>query len=229
MYKKALATISKYHMLKKGDSVVLGISGGADSVALLHLLCKQREELNLTLFVVHINHGIRGVEADRDEGFVRKLCARWRVNFKAETFDVPKMAKEMGITEEECGRHVRYEAFENCLKANNASKIAVAHNLNDQAETLVMRLCRGTGLTGLSGIAPVRGHIIRPLIECSREEIEAYLEELHQPYCTDSTNLKEDYTRNKIRLNLLPYMEKEMNAGVIRNLAKNRPTAVCRG
>lgn len=220
MYKKALATINKYNMLQKGDKVVLGVSGGADSVALLRMLCKQREELYLTLFVVHINHGIRGVEANRDEDFVCDLCAELGVDFTSKTFDVPKVAKEMGVTEEECGRFLRYEEFKNCLKTNNANKIAVAHNLNDQAETLIMRLCRGTGLTGLSGIAPVRDNIIRPLIECTRREIEEYLESLNQSYCTDSTNLKEDYARNKIRLSLLPYMEKEINSGVINNLAK---------
>ncbi|MGE4213502.1 MAG: tRNA lysidine(34) synthetase TilS [Anaerotignaceae bacterium] len=220
MYKKALDTISKYNMLQKGDRVVLGVSGGADSVALLRLLCKLREELRLTLFVVHINHGIRGVEAKADQDFVRNLCFELGVAFMCKTFDVPKIAKDMGVTEEECGRHLRYEEFNNSLQANNANKIAVAHNLNDQAETLIMRLCRGTGLTGLSGIAPVRDNIIRPLIECSRGEIEEYLESLNQSYCTDSTNLKEDYTRNKIRLSLLPYMQKEINAGVINNLAK---------
>lgn len=220
MYKKALTTINKYNMLQKGDKVVLGVSGGADSVALLRILCKQREELCLTLFVVHINHGVRGIEAKRDEDFVRDLCAQLEVDFTSKTFDVPKIAKEMGITEEECGRLIRYEEFKKCLEANNANKIAVAHNLNDQAETLIMRLCRGTGLTGLSGIAPVRDNVIRPLIECRRSEIEEYLENLKQTYCTDSTNLKEDYARNKIRLSLLPYMQKEINAGVINNLAK---------
>ncbi|MEA5083074.1 MAG: tRNA lysidine(34) synthetase TilS [Lachnospiraceae bacterium] len=220
MYKKAVATINKYNMLQKGDKIVLGVSGGADSVALLCMLCKQREELDLTLFVVHINHGIRGIEANRDENFVRNLCVKLEVDFTSKTFNVPKVAKEMGVTEEECGRFIRYEEFKSCLKANNANKIAVAHNLNDQAETIIMRLCRGTGLTGLSGIAPVRDNIIRPLIECTRGEIEEYLKSLNQPYCTDSTNLKEDYARNKIRLSLLPYMEKEINSGVINNLAK---------
>ncbi|MDD3569654.1 MAG: tRNA lysidine(34) synthetase TilS [Lachnospiraceae bacterium] len=220
MYEKALATINKYNMLQKGDKIVLGVSGGADSVALLRFLCKQREELLLTLFVVHINHGIRGIEANRDEEFVRKLCVQLELDFTSKTFDVPKIAKEMGITEEECGRFLRYEEFKKCLEANNANKIAVAHNLNDQAETLIMRLCRGTGLTGLSGISPVRDNIIRPLIGCTRSEIEDYLESLNQPYCTDSTNLKEDYARNKIRLSLLPYMQKEINSGVINNLAK---------
>ena len=220
MYKKALATIKKYNMLQKGDKVVLGVSGGADSVALLRMLCKQREELSFTLFVVHINHGIRGLEAKSDEDFVQDLCDKLGIDFTSKTFDVPKIAKEMGVTEEECGRILRYQEFKNCLKANNANKIAVAHNLNDQAETLIMRLCRGTGLTGLSGIAPVRDNIIRPLIECTRGEIEEYLESLNQPYCTDSTNFKEDYARNKIRISLLPYMEKEINSGVINNLAK---------
>jgi tRNA(Ile)-lysidine synthetase, N-terminal domain/tRNA(Ile)-lysidine synthetase, C-terminal domain len=220
MYKKAIATINKYNMLQKGDRIVLGVSGGADSVALLRLLSKQREVLDLTLFVVHINHGIRGSEAKRDEDFVRNICIQLGVDFTSKTFNVPKIAKDMGVTEEECGRHLRYAEFNHCLKANNATKIAVAHNLNDQAETLIMRLCRGTGLTGLSGIAPVRDNILRPLIECTREDIEKYLHSLNQPYCTDSTNLKEDYARNKIRLSLLPYMQKEINAGVINNLAK---------
>ena len=122
MYEKALATINKYNMLQKRDKIVLGVSGGADSVALLRFLCKQREELLLTLFVVHINHGIRGIEAKRDEDFVRNLCVQLEVDFTSKTFDVPKISKEMCVTEEECGRFLRYEEFKKCLEANNANK-----------------------------------------------------------------------------------------------------------
>jgi len=220
MKKKVISTIEQYNMIKHGERVVVGVSGGADSIALLMFLNDIREEKNLTLFVVHVNHGIRGVEAKKDEDFVENICKTLKISYKAEKVSVSDISKEFGITEEEAGRKARYSAFFRALKENNATKIAVAHNLNDQSETVLMYLCRGSGLTGLRGIPPVRDEIIRPLINCRRDEIEKWLQEREQEYCVDSTNLETEYTRNKIRNNILPYIEKEINGNAIKNIVQ---------
>lgn len=220
MREQVISVMKKYNMLEKGDKVVIGVSGGADSVALLAMLNDLRKEMALTLFVVHVNHGIRGNEAKRDEDFVINLCNSMDIQCQVKSYDVPSLAKKWSMTEEEAGRKVRYDAFNECLEDKQANKIAVAHNLNDQAETVLMRLCRGTGLTGLGGIPPKRDNIIRPLIECSRNQIEQWLEEKNIEFCMDSTNMETDYTRNKIRLEILPYLEKEINSKSIQNIVK---------
>ncbi len=217
---KALKTVEKYSMLFKGAKVVAGVSGGADSTALLLFLCSLRETYNLEIYAVHVHHGIRGEEADGDMAFVQQLCKQMNVHCTVKHHDIKGMAKTKNLSEEEAGRMARYTDFEEELKKHKADLIAVAHNMNDQAETVIMRLCRGTGLTGLAGIRPVRGKIIRPLIDCFRSEIEEYLKENNQSFRTDSTNFEEDYTRNRIRLRVLPYMSKEINSAASENIAK---------
>ena len=217
---KALKTVEKYNMLFKGAKVVAGVSGGADSTALLLFLCSLRETYNLEIYAVHVHHGIRGEEADGDMAFVQQLCKQMNVHCTVKHHDIKGMAKTKNLSEEEAGRMARYTDFEEELKKHKADLIAVAHNMNDQAETVIMRLCRGTGLTGLAGIRPVRGKIIRPLIDCFRSEIEEYLKENNQSFRTDSTNFEEDYTRNRIRLRVLPYMSKEINSAASENIAK---------
>ena len=204
-------------MLEDGDTVIVGLSGGADSTALLRVLCELKTEYNLNLIAAHVNHGIRGAEADRDEAFCKELCKKLGVQIYAFHIDIPELAKERGVSLEVAGRDARYEFFTGLAGENG--KIATAHNAQDTAETLLLNLCRGTGLKGLTGIPPVRfvehkagcrsdetvsTMVIRPLIECTREEIEAYLESLGQDYVTDSTNLEDDYTRNRIRHNVIP-------------------------
>ena len=203
--------IQKYNMLSYDDRVVIGFSGGADSVALIALLTELRERLCLELTSVHINHGIRGAEADADEAFSREYCRRLNVPFLAFHEDAPQMAETMGLSLEEAGRYIRYQCFEQARMSRKANKIAVAHNSDDNAETVFMNICRGTGLSGLSGIPPVRGYIIRPLIETCRAEIERYLSEHGIPYRTDSTNLSGDYTRNRIRNTLIPEIDSILN------------------
>lgn len=204
MEKKVWQTIQKFHMCPKGAEIVAGVSGGADSVALLHILQRFAAEQSWKLRAVHVHHGLRGAEADRDRDFVADFCQGLGVPCTSFHFDVRQEAQRRGLGEEETGRLLRYEAFE---KTAGGGLIAVAHNRNDQAETMLMRLCRGAGLTGLCGIRPVRGQIIRPLLYCSRSEIEQYCEKNDLHYCQDSTNDENIYTRNCVRNEILPRLE----------------------
>ena len=207
MLKSFLNTLNKYKMLTNGDCVIVGLSGGADSVLLLTLLVELREEYSLRITAAHINHGIRGEESDSDEEFARSYSRSLGVDFLSFHEDVPKAAEASGLSLETAGRDIRYNCFNKAMKSRGANKIAVAHNRNDNAETVLMNICRGTGLPGLCGIPPVRGPIIRPLIETGRAEIESYLSERHIPYCTDSTNFSDNITRNRVRIKLIPEIE----------------------
>lgn len=211
METKILTTIQKYRMLEPGGSVVAGVSGGADSMCLLHFLCLLRKDWSLTVIAAHVNHGLRGEEAKRDEEFVRSWCAGHNVPFEVLHADVGALAKERGQGTEACGRDVRYRFFSE-LAEKHGARAATAHTASDNAETVLFHLIRGTGMRGLCGIAPVRGNIIRPLIETAREEVEAYCRENHVPYLTDSTNLSDDYTRNRLRHHLVPLCS-EINPG----------------
>ena len=216
MKDKAISTIKKYSMLPEGSRVLVAVSGGADSMALLHLLCELRESLGIkTIEAAHFNHMIRGAEADRDEEFVKRVCESLGIRLHVGRADVPAAAAQTGEGHEECGRRLRYEFFEGCVPAE--FKIATAHNLNDNAETVLIYLIRGTGLKGMCGIPPVRGRIIRPLLACSRAEIEEYCIKNNISYVTDSTNLEEVYARNKIRKHIIPAML-EINGAALRNI-----------
>ena len=205
MNKKVTAFIEDNRLLENGDTVIVALSGGADSVTLLHILNSIKELYNLTLRAAHLNHGIRGEEADRDEDFVRKLCESMGVPLDVRREDIPAIAKESGKSEELCGREVRY-AFFDALCEQYGAKIATAHNRDDHAETVLWNLVRGAGLSGLCGIPVRRGGIIRPLLGCSRAQIEAYCAENQLAYVTDSTNLTAAYTRNRIRLEVMPIL-----------------------
>lgn len=216
-------TIRRYRMLERGDSVVVGISGGADSVTLLHLLVTMREEYALRLSACHVNHGLRGEESLRDQRFVEDFCASLDVPLYILEADVGRVAKERRISEEECGRQVRYDFFHERCEAGG--KIATAHTLDDSLETVLFNLSRGTGLAGLCGIQPVRENIIRPLIGCTRAEIEEYCAQNGLSYVTDSTNLCTDYSRNRIRLTVVPQLERlgenlRQNAGRMTELLR---------
>ncbi len=211
--KKARRAITEYKMLKKGDSVIVGLSGGADSVCLLHLLNSLKNEYELDITASHINHGIRGVEALFDAEFSEKFSKTLNVPFELLNADCITFAKENNMSVEEAGRKIRYDFFE-FLKKDENTLIATAHNSNDNAETVVFNLARGSALAGVSGIPPKRNNIIRPLIYCTREEIEGYCNENSLKYVTDSTNNETEYTRNKIRHNILPLL-KEINSGAV--------------
>ncbi len=191
-------------MLLPGDRVLVALSGGADSMALLHVLLSLREEYRLHIAAAHYHHGIRGEEADRDEGFVRGACETLGVPLTVGRGDVPQQAKERGLGLEECAREMRYAFLE---QAAQGAFIATAHSLSDCEETFLFNLSRGASLHGLTAIPPVRGRIIRPLIDCSRDEIEEYCRENGIDYITDSTNASDAYTRNRLRHRVVPELK----------------------
>ncbi len=221
MLRKVEKYIEQYHMIERGDRIVLGVSGGADSVSLFFVMLELSEKYNIDIVVVHVNHGIRGEDAKLDEEYVRKLCADSGVTFEGICVDVPGLAKKKKMSEEEAGRKVRYEAFKKVAEKYGCNKIAVAHNQNDVSETVLHNLFRGSGLKGLVGIEPVRGNLIRPLLCVKRSEIEAYLQEKEVNYHDDVTNFETNYTRNKIRLQLIPYAESEINEQASEHIAKS--------
>ncbi|MCG0275788.1 MAG: tRNA lysidine(34) synthetase TilS [Thermosediminibacteraceae bacterium] len=202
-------TVNKYQMLQWGDLVLVGVSGGPDSVCLLHLLLRFREEFGISLAVAHLNHSFRGLEADEDEAFVKDLAGKWGLPYYSEKVDVPAYIRETGLSPEDAARRVRYAFFERVRKKIGARRVALAHNSNDREETVLMNIFRGTGLEGLVGIEPVRGPYIRPLIEVERSEIEEYLKREGIPYRIDSTNLQTYYFRNKLRLELIPLIKRD--------------------
>ena len=200
---KAWAAVRRYALLQQGDRVCVALSGGADSVSLLHFLLSCAAELHLQLSACHLNHGLRGQEAQRDEQFVRSLCRQWHIPLTVEYAPVREFAAQHRISEEEAGRRLRYALFER-IAAEQQCKIATAHTLTDSMETTVFQLARGTGIRGLRGIPAKRNCYIRPLIDCTRREVEEYCRQNALEYVTDSTNLQPEYTRNKIRLEILP-------------------------
>ncbi|MGO1469418.1 MAG: tRNA lysidine(34) synthetase TilS [Tissierella sp.] len=218
MEEKVLNTICKYNMIDKGDNIVLGLSGGHDSIVLLHMLLYAQKKLSFNLILAHVNHGVRGEDALRDEMFVRNLSKRLDLQYFSTKVDMIGVAKEKNISEEEAGRELRYDFFRSIIKKLGKGKIAVAHNRKDQAETLIMRIMRGTGIDGLKGMDFKIGDIIRPILDIDRWEIEKYIEDNNIETVLDRTNLETIYTRNKVRLELIPYIEKNFNPNIIDTL-----------
>lgn len=204
--RQVLEYIKEYDMFGGVRHCVCGVSGGADSVSLLTVLARHRDEWGLELHVIHINHMIRGADADSDQNYVERLCRQYGVECESQHIDVQKLAADTGFTVEEAGRKARYDAFEQMRNRflDEGCVIAVAHNRNDVAETVLFNMARGTGLGGIKGIVPVRSGLVRPLLSCDRTQIEAYLERNNIAYCTDATNNEDDYTRNRIRHRVLP-------------------------
>ena len=207
---KVVSTIEKYRMLEKGDSVAVGFSGGADSVCLLHILYMLRERYELDITACHVNHMLRGDEADRDEQFCRDFCKKHGIDLKVLRVDVADIAKKNKESVELCARKIRYEFFEENLGQNG--RIATAHTLSDSLETTIFNMLRGTALKGLCGIPETRGKIIRPLIECTRQEIEEYCKENELYFVTDFTNNTDEYARNRIRHHIIPQLQVESNS-----------------
>ena len=212
-----LNTIKKYNLINNGDKIVVAVSGGPDSMCLLNVLKNIREKFNLELFVAHINHMIRE-EADSETEYVKQYCEKNNIKCFVKMANVLEMAKQQKLGTEEMGRIVRYDFFNYVANKVSADKIAIAHTENDNAETVLMNLMRGASLEGLKGIEPIRGKFIRPLIECSRDKIEAYCEENKLDPKFDKTNNDNIYTRNKIRNLLIPYIKKEFNPNIVESL-----------
>lgn len=205
--------IEANQLIRPGDGVVVGLSGGPDSVFLLYALHTLQARMGFTLRAVHVHHGIRGAEADRDEAFSEKLCAKLDIPFQAVHVAAPAYAAQHGLSLEEAARILRYEALEAArqqLGQTRAAWIAVAHHLDDQAETVLHNLVRGAGLRGLAGMENRRNHVIRPLLSIKREDILKWLKQYDIPYVTDSTNADPHYTRNRIRSTVLPEL-REIN------------------
>ena len=201
----------------KDSKIAVGVSGGADSVCLLLMLSELKDRLDFDLCAVNVEHGIRGDESLEDSAFVEDLCKKMAIPCYRYDLDVPALAKEKGLSMEEAARNARYEAFERARKDFNLDFVALAHNEEDNAETVIFNLARGTSMTGLAGIRPVRDYYIRPLLCLSRKEIEDYLAEQGQTFRTDSTNLSMEYTRNRIRKDVIPAL-KEINPQAARHI-----------
>lgn len=211
MYRKVREYIRRYRMLEQGDRIIAGVSGGADSICLLFMLIKLAKEIGYTVVVVHVHHGLRGEAADADALYVEKVCKEQGIKCRIFREDVKSFADRNGLTIEEAGRDVRRECFRKAMEEEQGTKVALAHHQDDNAETLVWNLCRGCGMKGLGGIAPVADYFIRPLLCLRREEIEEYLMERKIAYCIDETNLEDNYTRNRIRRYVMPYLEEYVN------------------
>jgi tRNA(Ile)-lysidine synthase len=200
-----------------GDNVIAAVSGGADSTAMLHML----NESKIKITAAHVNHHLRGDDADEDERFVADMCKRLGITLRVHHADVACVALKEGLTIEEAGRQCRYAFFDALLNETGAHKIAVAHNLDDSVETVLFNLARGSGLQGLCGIPPVRGNIVRPLINTPRSEIEKYLRDNGIPYRTDATNLTAEFTRGRVRKFILPAITEHVNRNALNNIARN--------
>lgn len=211
-------TIKKYDLIKNGDNIVVGVSGGPDSMTLLNVLLNIKEELNFNIVVAHINHMIRE-EAEEETKYVEDFCKKKNIQCFVRKEKVEEIAKNNKIGTEEAGRTVRYAFFDEVLEKVKANKVATAHNANDNAETVLMNIIRGSGTSGLKGIEPIRNNkYIRPLIECTRAEIEQYCEEEKLQPKLDKTNKENVYTRNKVRNLLIPYIEENFNPNIITSI-----------
>ena len=219
MKEKVLETIKKYNLIENGDKIVIGVSGGPDSITLLNVLLeiKKEEIYNFEIVVCHVNHMIRK-EAGEDEEYVKEFCRKYNIEFFAKRIEIEKVAKESKIGTEEAGRTERYKFFNEILQKTFSNKIATAHTANDNAETVLMNIIRGSGTTGLKGIEAKRGNLIRPLINISRDEIELYCKENNLNPRIDKTNFENIYTRNKVRNMLIPYIKDNFNSNIIESI-----------
>ena len=217
MEKRVLEYILENELLQEKEKVVVGVSGGPDSICLLEVLYRLKSQLEIELVVAHINHMLRGEEANEDEKYVNNFCMERGIEVYSKRININEIAKEQRMSTETAGREARYEFFRKVMKKTNSNKIATAHNANDQVETIFMRIMRGTGLEGLTGIPVKRDSIyIRPILFLQREEIEWYCEKNNLNPRIDKSNMERDYSRNKIRLDIIPYMKENFNSDVVK-------------
>ena len=215
---EVLETIKKYNLIEAGDSIVIGVSGGPDSICLLHILNSLKEELKIKIYVAHVNHSIRKV-ADMETAYVQDFCKSLGIECYVKKVDILKLAKEEKKGTEEVGRNERYKFFEEVLEKTGSNKIATAHNSNDKAETVILNILRGSGISGLKGIEANRENkYIRPLIETGRDKIEEYCKENKLDPKYDESNKENIYNRNKVRNEIIPYIKKEFNQNIIKTI-----------
>lgn len=219
MINKIIEYVKKCELLTINNKVVVGVSGGADSICLLLVLLEMREIFGLEIIPVHINHNLRGRESYRDQKFVLETCEQYGLELKVESVDLLEYKKKLKLSEEEAGRILRRSIFERISDEYGGASIALGHHRDDNVETCLMNMARGTGLEGLSGISAKAGRYIRPLLCVHRVEIEEYLEGKGQCYCTDSTNLEDAYTRNKVRNHIIPAMHQKINEKSSENIS----------
>lgn len=220
MYQKVREYIRRYKMLEQGDKIIAGVSGGADSICLLFMLIGLAKEIGCSVTAVHVHHGLRGAAADADAAYVERVCREQGIRCRIFREDVGAFAERNRLTVEEAGRDVRRACFLRVMEEEQGTKVALAHHQNDNAETLIWNLCRGCGIKGLGGIAPVAGAFIRPLLCLRRDEIESYLKERGIAYCVDETNLEDAYTRNRIRRHVIPYLEEHVNRQSVEHMSE---------
>lgn len=213
--------IARHKMVKEGQRVIVGVSGGPDSVVLLHILHCLEKRLGISLYAAHLNHMFRGEEAKGDALFVQAICSHWGIPCISAEKDVPAYARDKGLSSQVAARELRYQFFCDVLQKTAGHKIALAHHANDQAESVLMNIFRGSGLRGLAGITPIRDNLyIRPLLKIRRAEIEQYCQQQGLSYRIDSSNLKTKYRRNKLRHHLIPLLEKEYAPGLVGILSR---------
>ncbi len=210
LFRRVKKTIDRYHLLDRDDRIIVAVSGGVDSMVMLHLLNALRKDFGLSLIVAHVNHGLRPDESKKEAELVEQESTRLGLPFEYGRFDAREFSRAAGLSLQDGARRIRLHFFKTLLLKYEARKIALGHNADDQVETILLRLFRGSGLKGLKGMLPIReGRVIRPLLETWRKEIESFAGENKIPYLTDSSNLKRDYLRNRIRLDLIPLIERE--------------------
>lgn len=218
MYKKVMSYIKDNNLIKSGDKVLVALSGGPDSVCLLNILYNLKAELNIEIGAAHLNHLLRDKDAFEDEEYVKTLCKSLDIPCFVKRVDINKYSKDKKMSSEMAGRDARYNFFDDIVKDEGYTKIATAHNANDQAETILFRLMRGSGIEGLCGIKVRRDKIIRPILCLSRKEVEEYIEINNLKPRIDKTNFEKIYNRNKIRLDIIPYIKENFNEDIIQTL-----------
>jgi tRNA(ile)-lysidine synthase len=215
---EVLKTIETYNLIEKNDKIVIGVSGGPDSICLLHVLYGLKEKLGIEIVVAHVNHMLRDV-ADLETEYVQSFCKKLGIECYVKKADILEISKTQKKGTEEVGRQVRYDFFDEVAKKTNSNKIATAHNSNDRAETVILNILRGSGLSGLKGIEPIRDNkYIRPLINTDRQDIEIYCNDNKLEPKYDKTNNENIYTRNKVRNTVIPYIKKEFNPNIIKTI-----------
>lgn len=215
---EVLKTIETYNLIEKNDKIVIGVSGGPDSICLLHVLYGLKEKLGIEIVVAHVNHMLRDV-ADLETEYVQNFCKKLGIECYVKKADILEISKTQKKGTEEVGRQVRYDFFDEVAKKTNSNKIATAHNSNDRAETVILNILRGSGLSGLKGIEPIRDNkYIRPLINTDRQDIENYCNDNKLEPKYDKTNNENIYTRNKVRNTVIPYIKKEFNPNIIKTI-----------